>query len=153
MGAPISQNQTGGGHSSGVNSICLPKHPSMCLRPLKNICLRPLKEKTTTTSSSELGAPPPKKKQAKLTHIPISKWTHTTITSHDAFQPKQMENDANEDPLEINPCSLIWGCPWFWWGLFTFGGEHPLINKLGLTDREVKHSDTKPMGASQLPWR
>ena len=43
----------------------------------------------------------------------------------------------NEHPLFINPCLLIWGSfPWFQWGLFTFGGEHPPTNKLALINRE-----------------
>ena len=39
---------------------------------------------------------------------------------------------TNVDPGLINPCLLIWGCPRFWWGFITFGGEHPHINKQGL---------------------
>ena len=37
----------------------------------------------------------------------------------------------NVDPGLINPCLLIWGCPWFVVGIITVGGEHPHINKKG----------------------
>ena len=35
---------------------------------------------------------------------------------------------CNVDPGLLNPGLLIWGCPRFWWGLITFGGEHPHSN-------------------------
>ena len=39
--------------------------------------------------------------------------------------------EGNVDPGLINPCFVIWGCPWFVLGIITFGGEHPHINKQG----------------------
>ena len=47
----------------------------------------------------------------------------------------------NVDPGLINPSELMWGCPWFYWGFNTFGGEHPILINRGLLIRDQHYAE------------